>query len=483
MFFYNQEGIIKDMSNSSVDNIREFINEMENGNNTSERLMLDTKTGKLILKPVDDTVGSHVIELSPDEANMFAVNSIFVITKEEIHSLVIKCNTVKKKCTSLKLQSIDDTDVLRIDAHGEIDAMFYLNLDNTDIEKQVLDSKKSNEKIQIFFNEKEHSIKSYWKTKDDFEMLKIIIPPVKNGIFSRIKGIFETSVLSDKKVGIIGVGSGGSPIALELAKQGVQHFLLVDPDRLETGNISRHICGLSDLGRFKTKAVSGMIKNKNPYAEVITLEKDITKMSEEEKEYFFGDVNLILCCTDSRESKLIVNRFCIEHNLVCLYGGAFRRAYGGQVLRVIPHKTLCYQCYISSMPGISNDNEISNQRQAGRIAYSDREDVPIEPGLSIDIAPISTFLVKLAILELLKDCEHTMQNLYEDLEASLYFWFNRREPGTQWEKVLNPLEYTTDKMSIMRWYGVDAKKNKSCPVCGKYCNNPQDIDIELFQSQ
>ncbi|MCI9127829.1 MAG: ThiF family adenylyltransferase [Eubacterium sp.] len=469
------------MKNQSVDKIRDLINEMADGRSTGKRLMLDSKSGKLVEISKDEDAEEQMIELTCEEANMFAIDeTVFIIMNDDIDKLLKKCEMERNEETLLKLSSIDDGDVLRVDANGKIKAKFYDITNNTVLEKHIIETSKEKSEVIIFFNKAQFSIKCYWKKEDICKQLKVIIPPVKEEIFSRVNGVYETAVLSDKKVVIIGLGSGGSPIALELAKQGVQHFLLIDPDRLEIGNISRHICGMSDLGRFKTKAVSDIIKNKNPYADIITLEKDIAKMKQKEKERYFDDVDLVICCTDSRESKLIINRFCIEYKLPCLYGGAFRRAYGGQVLRVIPHKTMCYQCYISSMPSIANDNEISSQRQTDRIAYSDIPDIPIEPGLSTDIAPISIFIVKLAILQLLRGYEHTMQSLYEDLEASLYFWFNRREIGTQWEKALNAMEYTTDRMSILRWYGVYTKINEECPVCGKYFHNINSTDIEFF---
>ena len=42
--------------------------------------------------------------------------------------------------------------------------------------------------------------------------------------------------------------------------------------------------------------------------------------------------NVVICGTDNRPSKLLVNNLCIEANVPAVYGGAFRRAYGGQVL-------------------------------------------------------------------------------------------------------------------------------------------------------
>lgn len=56
-----------------------------------------------------------------------------------------------------------------------------------------------------------------------------------------------------------GLGSGGASIAVELAKAGVGNFALVDFDRLELHNISRHIAGVNELGRLKTNIVRDAI--------------------------------------------------------------------------------------------------------------------------------------------------------------------------------------------------------------------------------
>jgi len=51
--------------------------------------------------------------------------------------------------------------------------------------------------------------------------------------------------------------------------------------------------------------------------------------------------------------------FCVDAGVVAIYGGAFRRAYGGQVLRVRPRHSPCHECFIDAMPEESADLEIS----------------------------------------------------------------------------------------------------------------------------
>ena len=323
-----------------------------------------------------------------------------------------------------------------------------------------------NEPQQLNFKGSIYYAVAYKCTEKGYNEDELIIIPIKEELFSRIDGLFETGALSNKKVAIIGLGSGGSPIALELVKSGVQHFILIDNDRLEIGNVVRHICGIKDLGRYKTKAVKDMMLDKNPYAEIVTIESAVDWDTYTSISQLIKDVDLVICATDNRQSKMIINRLCLDQNKVCLYGGAFRRAYGGQVLRVIPQRTICFQCFLDALPEQASDTEISNLRQADNIQYSDVV-VPIEPGLSVDIAPISMLVAKIAILELLRDQEHSLQSLYEDFEADLYLWLNRREFGSAY-KNLQPLEYNVDGFHVMRWYGIKIEKSEECSACGSF---------------
>ena len=58
--------------------------------------------------------------------------------------------------------------------------------------------------------------------------------------YSRSAGLIENGALMKKRVLIIGLGSFGSVIAVDLAKAAVGNFALMDFDRLERHNIVRH---------------------------------------------------------------------------------------------------------------------------------------------------------------------------------------------------------------------------------------------------
>jgi molybdopterin/thiamine biosynthesis adenylyltransferase len=291
---------------------------------------------------------------------------------------------------------------------------------------------------------------------------------VRTNLALRRAGILETEVLSTRSVCVVGLGTGGVAIALELAKAGVGTFLFFDSDRLEVGNVTRHQAGVSAVGRLKVNAVRDLILEKNPYATVKAHALRADAASRQQVLQTFNDADLVICATDSRQSKLLVNELCVESNKPALFGGAFRRAYGGQVIRVRPKKSPCYHCFVLAVPEKESDREIASEEAAEAVAYSDRP-VQVEPGLSIDVAPISTMVAKLAVQELIQGEQSALRLLDRDLEAPWYLWINRPEPGTEYAS-WPPLSECTDEMTILRWYGIHLEREPGCPTCGDFGN-------------
>lgn len=93
------------------------------------------------------------------------------------------------------------------------------------------------EKIQFYFDGKPINAEPY---------------ELHQNIFSRNKGILETDKMDHKRAVILGCGSVGSLVAMELARSGVGHFLLADPDVMEYHNICRHQCGIEDVGDLQS---------------------------------------------------------------------------------------------------------------------------------------------------------------------------------------------------------------------------------------
>lgn len=304
------------------------------------------------------------------------------------------------------------------------------------------------------------------------ESMEIKVVGLIKDLALRRNGLIETDLLKDSSVLIIGLGTGGIQIALELAKSGVGKFKLIDPDRLEAGNVGRHHAGISFVGRKKVNVAKDLILDKNPFAQVETFP---VFASEENKEMLIPiieNIDLIICANDNRQNKLFINSLCLAVKKPAIFAGAFRRAYGGQILRVRPGESACYHCFVLAMPEREVDQEISSEENAQEIAYSDMP-VSVEPGLSMDVAPIGIMASKLALQELIKGKESTLHILDKDFEANWYFWINRPEPKTDYASLpplseSGPLSKNGNDMTILRWYGVYLEKDQGCPTCGDF---------------
>ncbi|MEM1355017.1 MAG: ThiF family adenylyltransferase [Planctomycetota bacterium] len=289
------------------------------------------------------------------------------------------------------------------------------------------------------------------------------VVPVRDQLFSRSKGLLESDRLSRAWVLTAGLGSGGAPIPLGLSQAGVSNHMIVDDDVLEVCNVARHPAGLRHVGRKKVHVLRDMITQINPYATVETRAEAIGWRNLESWRAWVRRADVVIAATGDRTATQVLNRLCIEKGKTMIVGGAFRRAYGGQVLMVRPGSGPCYECFLRTLPREAKDQEIGGRRQAARIAYADRP-VPIEPGLANDIAPISQFMIKLAIQQLIRGHAGSLASLDEDLTAPLFQWFNRRERDTTYER-LPPLGCGVNGLRVLRWQGIDLPRDPACPAC------------------
>ena len=284
----------------------------------------------------------------------------------------------------------------------------------------------------------------------------VVVAPSPDAVFDRNRGLIESSRLKDKCVAIVGLGSGGSMIASHLVRAGVGRFVLVDRDRLEVHNVGRHVCGLEDLGRRKTRAMRDYILSRNP-ADVCLFEGDIV----EERARFLPMLegcDAIVGATDNNASRRVINRFAVEHQVPAVFGRAYVRACGGDAIVVRPGGP-CYNCLFHAG---GPEEEVSSAASGQASAYSDVE-VVAEPGLAMDVAPIALFCARLTLAELTRGMHDlSISSLNEDLEAALYLWGHRRDGQFAGWK---PLGFAPGGLRVQRWYGMRAAVRPDCDVC------------------
>ena len=227
-------------------------------------------------------------------------------------------------------------------------------------------------------------VSCYFAYEGEIRPLKVVLIDPANSIYERNAGLTETSVLKNKAVTIVGCGSLGSTLAMSLARAGVGTFYLFDCDKLSPVNIARHQAGLRDLGREKTAVLRDLIHGTNPYIDVDTCTLDIVK-TEAGYEAFCEAAarsDLLICTTDTDDSRLLVNEFAVEHGVKAIQAGLSERASNGLIHLYDPASgEACWQCH--------RDRVLveSDKRNEG-VAYSEARDIrdlTVQPGLAAQI--------------------------------------------------------------------------------------------------
>lgn len=217
---------------------------------------------------------------------------------------------------------------------------------------------------------------------------------LKMDIFSRNTGILESDTMLKKGAVIIGCGSVGSLVALELARAGVGRFFLIDMDIMSYHNICRHQCGVQDVGKFKTTAVKERILQINPTAIVYTENKMIQEIALDEFEKFCNEDCIMIGCADNREGDLYADAMIAKpYKMPFVSIGCWERAFAGEIFYCLPEGMPAYSDFVAALGESSGRTTANTHLYMGEVGT-------FEPGISVDINFVTTIAVKL-ILDLL----------------------------------------------------------------------------------
>ena len=268
----------------------------------------------------------------------------------------------------------------------------------------------------------------------DLEPVKL-----KMDIFSRNTGILESDIMLKKGAIIIGCGSVGSLVALELARAGVGRFYLIDMDVFGYHNICRHQCGIQDVGKFKTTAVKERILQINPTAEVYTQHTKIQEVPLSEIVPFCNSDTIIVGCADNREGDLYADTMLAKpYKMPFISIGCWERAFAGEIFYCLPEGMPAYSDFMEALGESSGRVNANTHLYMGEVGT-------FEPGISVDINFVTTIAVKMILDLLNRDNEHYTQRLIHNLsQYTLVCNTNNPKIGGEMAEIFSyPLQVTT----------------------------------------
>ncbi|MCB9851206.1 MAG: ThiF family adenylyltransferase [Phycisphaerales bacterium] len=114
----------------------------------------------------------------------------------------------------------------------------------------------------------------------------------------RQRDIIPPERLAEVRASVIGVGSVGRQVALQLAAVGVPTMTLIDPDVVAVENLAPQGFFADDVGRPKVHAVADLCHRSNPQLELYT----------EARRFRRSDTvgNCVFCCVDSIATRRLI---------------------------------------------------------------------------------------------------------------------------------------------------------------------------------
>jgi len=193
--------------------------------------------------------------------------------------------------------------------------------------------------------------------------------------WSRTVGALGQAVwerLTSLRYGIIGLGRTGSMLALALARLGVQHLTLIDPDRIEAHNLGE-TSGIPDtaLGSTKVDAVAACLAPAGPH--VVSVPTSITRLP---ALHAAQACDVLVSYVDHDSARLaataIATVFCkpLLDVATGVHGHGPARQMGLDVRLVLPgHCLLC----CGGLRNIAEARQVLTSAEAERAFYAQRD--------------------------------------------------------------------------------------------------------------
>lgn len=144
------------------------------------------------------------------------------------------------------------------------------------------------------------------------------------------------------KVGIVGLGSTGSKIAISLARSGVHNFTLFDYDLFLPENLSRHELTWEDVGQHKVDGIKHKLHLIHPQIEVEV--QKITLSGQEASSFTTAalkqltDCNIIIDATADPNVFILLSNASFRFNVPYVWLEIFGGGIGGFIARFRPKK-------------------------------------------------------------------------------------------------------------------------------------------------
>jgi molybdopterin-synthase adenylyltransferase len=154
--------------------------------------------------------------------------------------------------------------------------------------------------------------------------------------------------LARSRAVVVGVGALGGTIATQLVRAGVGHVVVIDPDRVELGNLHRQVLYTeadAAVGRPKVEAAVERLRAANG---AVTIEGIVARLGAENAEDLLRGADVVVDGTDNLATRFLLNDRCVRAGVPWVYGGI--AGVHGMVMPVLPGVGPCLRCLFADEP-------------------------------------------------------------------------------------------------------------------------------------
>lgn len=226
----------------------------------------------------------------------------------------------------------------------------------------------------------------------------------------------EQKRLSLLRVAVIGCGSIGSELSMLLAKAGIGQLILIDNDRLNSANVSRHLLGSDNIGIKKSLGVCLEVQRHLPHVRTIAVDQKFEHLSPSQL-CMISESDLIITAGLDIEGEACVNswRLNLPHPPVYLSTWVEAYALAGHAVLLFGRDDLLSQ-FVNERPQFrltdwpEGAGEVIVEAGCGNV---------FQPHGATDLLPTVAMAVRLALNALLEEVHSSCRQVWMGDKAAV----------------------------------------------------------------
>jgi len=211
-------------------------------------------------------------------------------------------------------------------------------------------------------------------------VFKLVNMPMDTSVAARTPDALREA-MSTLKVGVVGLGSLGSRVAISLGRSGVRRWVLVDGDVLKGPNVCRYPAGFADVGALKVDVVKEVLRDVSAAepeiaCHAVNLATPTNPELHARVLEDLGTADILIDATANPDAFGLMAMLASDNRRPLVWGEVFGGGVGGFVASAYAEEGPCPRCVRTGFLATANSWPPAPARQAGT-PYVGGDETPV----------------------------------------------------------------------------------------------------------